>query len=95
MKIIQTKHGVLIEVFVKPNSQKFNVIADNDEITIYSTEEPVEGKVNKEIIKELSKIFHAKVEIISGSTSRQKRLLIADSEKANIEQILAGKRMQV
>jgi len=95
MKIIQTKHGVLIEVFVKPNSQKFNVIADNDEITIYSTEEPVEGKVNKEIIKELSRIFYAKVGIISGSTSRQKRLLISGSEKANIEQIIAGKRPQV
>jgi hypothetical protein len=95
MKITQTKHGVLIEVFVKPNSHKFNIIADNDEITIYSTQEPVEGKVNKEIIKELSRIFHAKVEIISGSTSRQKRLLIADSEKADIEQIIASKRTQV
>jgi len=44
MKITQTKHGVLIEVFVKPNSHKFNIIADNDEITIYSTQEPVEEK---------------------------------------------------
>jgi len=95
MKITQTKHGVLIEVFVKPNSRIFNITADNDEITIYSTEEPVEGKVNKEIIKGLSRIFHAKVEIISGSTSRQKRLLIAGSEKAEIEEIIAGKHPQV
>ena len=95
MKITQTKHGVLIEVFVKPNSRKFKIIADNDEITIYSTEEPVEGKVNKELIKELSRIFHAKVELVSGSTSRQKRLLVADSEKANIEQVIAGKRTQI
>jgi hypothetical protein len=95
MKITQTKHGVLIEVFVKPNSHKFKIIADNDEITIYSTEEPIEGKVNKEIIKELSRIFHAKVELVSGSTSRQKRLLVAKSEKANIEQVIAGKRAQV
>jgi len=95
MKITQTKHGVLVEVFVKPNSHKFKIVADKDEITIYSTEEPVEGKVNKEIIIELSRIFHAKVEIVSGSTSRHKRLLIEDSEKTNIEQVIAGKRAQV
>jgi uncharacterized protein len=91
LKIIETKDGVIIEVFVKPNSPKFRILTDNDEITVYSTEEPAKGRVNKELLRELSRIFHAKVELISGSTSRQKRLLIRDSEASHIERVLANK----
>ena len=51
------------------------------EIVVYSTEEPVKGKVNKEIIKEFTKILHSKVEIASGFTSKEKQLLIKGMEK--------------
>ena len=88
MKINETKDGTIIEVFVKPNQPKFKITTENDEILISSTEEPVKGKVNKEIIKELSKLFHAKVELVSGSTSRQKLLLIKDVKKTEVEQLL-------
>jgi uncharacterized protein (TIGR00251 family) len=88
MKINETKDGTIIEVFVKPNQPKFNVTIDDDEILVSSTEEPVKGKVNKELIKELSKLFHAKVELISGFTSRQKQLLIKGVGKNQVEQLL-------
>ena len=88
MKILETKDGVIIEVFVKPNQPKFNVTIDGDEILVTSTEEPVKGKVNKELVKELSRLFHAKVELISGSTSRQKQLMIKGVEKNQVEQLL-------
>jgi len=88
MKILETKDGVIIEVFVKPNQPKFNVTIDGDEILVTSTEEPVKGKVNKELIKELSRLFHAKVELVSGATSRQKQLLIKGVEKNQVEQLL-------
>jgi uncharacterized protein (TIGR00251 family) len=88
MKIIETKDGTIIEVFVKPNQPKFKVAIDGDEILVFSTEEPVKGKVNKELIKELSKLFHAKVELVSGLTSRQKLLLIKDITKTQIEKLL-------
>ena len=88
MKILETKDGVIIEVFVKPNQPKFNVTIDGDEILVASTEEPVKGKVNKELIKELSRIFHAKVELVSGSTSRQKQLIIKGVGKNQVEQLL-------
>jgi uncharacterized protein (TIGR00251 family) len=88
MKIIETKDGTIIEVFVKPNQPKFKVAIDGDEILVFSTEEPVKGKVNKELIKELSKLFHAKVELVSGLTSRQKQLLIKDITKNQIEKLL-------
>jgi uncharacterized protein (TIGR00251 family) len=88
MKLTETKDGTIIEVFVKPNQPKFKITIDSDEIVVCSTEEPVKGKVNKEIIKELTKRFHAKVELISGSTSRQKRLLIKSVEKAEVDRLL-------
>jgi uncharacterized protein (TIGR00251 family) len=88
MKITETKNGTVIEIFVKPNQPKFNIKIDGDEITIFCTEEPVKGKVNKELIKELSKRFHAQIEIISGLTSKQKRLLIRNRSKNEAESLL-------
>jgi uncharacterized protein (TIGR00251 family) len=91
MKITETKDGVIIEIFVKPNQPKFKLTIDGDEILVFSTEEPVKSKVNKELIKELSKLFHAKVELVSGLTSRQKQLLITGIKKNKAEQLLRKK----
>jgi uncharacterized protein (TIGR00251 family) len=88
MKITETKNGTVIEIFVKPNQPKFNIKIDGDEIIVFCTEEPVKGKVNKELIKELSKLFHAQIEIISGLTSKQKRLLIKNISKIETETLL-------
>jgi uncharacterized protein (TIGR00251 family) len=88
MNIKETKDGAVIEVFVKPNQPKFNIKMDSDEIIIFCTEEPVKGKVNKELIKELSKLFHAKIKIISGLTSKQKRLLVKNVSKNEVEPLL-------
>jgi len=76
MSIKETKNGTIITIFVKPNSPKFTVEVDVNEIIVHSTEEPVKGKVNKEILKEFSKLLHAKVELSSGATSRQKQLFV-------------------
>ena len=88
MSITQTKDGTIITIFVKPNSPKFRIELDGDEIIVHCTEEPVKGKVNKEIIKEFTKLLHAKVELASGATSRQKQLLVKDMGKSQVEQFL-------
>lgn len=88
MILTETKDGILIEVYVKPNSKKFELVLEGDEIVVRCTEEPAKGKVNKELIRELSKMFHQKVELASGATSRQKRLLIQGLRKAEVEQQL-------
>ena len=88
MSISETKDGVIITIFVKPNSPKFKIEIEGDEIIVHSTEEPVKGKVNKEIIKELSKILHVKVEFASGLTSRQKQLFVKGLDKQQAEQLL-------
>jgi len=91
MNVKETKNGAVIEVFVKPNSQRFDITVDDGEIVVFCTEQPVKVKVNKELIKEFSKLFHAKVEIVSGFTSKQKRLLIKGVAKNEVEQLLRAK----
>jgi uncharacterized protein len=91
MSIAETKDGVILTIFVKPNSAKFKMELDGTEIVVYSTEEPVKGKVNKEIIKELSKLMHAKVELASGVTSRQKQFFIEGMDKQQAEKLLRSK----
>jgi len=88
MNLKETKNGTIIEVFVKPNQPKFNVKLDGDEIIVFCTEEPVKGKVNKELIKELSKLFHGEIKMVSGLTSRQKRLLVRNMNRSDVETLL-------
>jgi uncharacterized protein (TIGR00251 family) len=88
MSITQTKDGVIITIFVKPNASKFKIELDGNEIIVHSTEEPVKGKVNKEILKEFSNLLHAKVELASGATSKQKQLFVQGITKNQAEQLL-------
>ena len=88
MSIKQTKDGTVITVFVKPKALKFSVELEDEEIVVHCTQEPVKGKVNKEILKEFSKLLHAKVELASGATSRQKQLFVQGLTKSQAEQLL-------
>jgi uncharacterized protein len=88
MSINETKGGVVLTIFVKPNSSAFKIEFNDEEIVVHSTEEPVKGKVNKEIIKEFTKLLHVKVELVAGLTSKQKQLLVLDVTKHQVEQIL-------
>ena len=88
MSITEIKDGTILTIYVKPNSPKFKIERDCDEIVVYSTEEPIKGKVNKEIIKELTKLFHKKTEIVSGATSKQKKVLIRNIKKKEIELVI-------
>ena len=85
MRLIETKDGTIIEVFVKPNQPKFKVTLEGEEIVVFSTEEPVKSKVNKEVIKELSRLFHAQVELVSGATLREKKFTIKGLTKTQTE----------
>ena len=39
MNIKETKDGILISIFVKPNSPKFKIELDGGEIIVYATED--------------------------------------------------------
>ena len=90
MNTAQTEDGVIVEVFVKPKARSFRIFVEGDEVVVFCEEEPVKGRVNKEIVKEFSKLLRRKVELLSGFTSKQKRLLIRDAEKSEVERVLLG-----
>jgi uncharacterized protein len=90
MKLRETEKGLILDVYVKPRSKEFNIVVEGDEIVVHCSEEPVGGRVNRELVKELSRLFGKKVELVSGSSSRQKRLLVKDAEKSEIERALMG-----
>jgi uncharacterized protein (TIGR00251 family) len=90
MKTTQTEDGVIVEVFVRPKARSFRIVVEGDEVVVFCEEEPVKGRVNREIVKEFSKLLRRKVELLSGLTSKRKRLLIRDAEKSEVERVLLG-----
>jgi len=90
MSLKETKEGIILSIFVKPNSPKFKIELDGGEVVVYATEEPEKGKVNKEIMKETGKLLGFRVEIVSGLTSKQKVLLLRSASKAQVEAALGS-----
>jgi len=90
MKLQETAQGVVLDVHVKPKSKKFRVEVDGEEVVVSCREAPVKGKVNRELLKQLSRLFGRKVELVSGFTSRQKRFLISDIGAEEAHRILAS-----
>jgi uncharacterized protein (TIGR00251 family) len=90
MKLLKTAQGVVLDVYVKPKSKKFLVELDVDELVVSCREAPVKGKVNRELMKKLSRLFNRRVEIVSGFSSRKKKLLIRDIEAEEVNRILVS-----
>jgi uncharacterized protein (TIGR00251 family) len=88
LRAVETKEGVLLDVHVKPRSGKFKAVVEGDDIMVYCSEEPQGGRVNRELAKELSRLFHKKVELVSGFTSKDKRLLVRNAVRSEVEQLL-------
>jgi uncharacterized protein (TIGR00251 family) len=90
MKVQEIAQGVVLDVYVKPKSEKFRVEIDEEEVVVSCREAPVKGKVNRELVKKLSRLFNIQVEIVSGFSSRKKKLLIRDIEAEEVNRILAS-----
>jgi len=89
MELRQVSGGVVVAVSVKPNSKQFQLKVEGDALLALCRENPVKGRVNRELIKELSKVFRKRVEIVAGFTSKQKIVLIADTNIDEANRILS------
>ena len=89
MNLRETAQGTLIEIHVKPQSKQFKIEVEEDELLVFCRESPVKGRVNKELTKELSRLFKRRVQILSGSRSRQKKLLIENARTQEVNEILS------
>jgi uncharacterized protein (TIGR00251 family) len=90
MKIKETGKDLILDVYVRPRAKEFKIVVEADEIVVHCREEPVGGRVNRELVKELSRFFGRRVELVSGFSSRQKRLLVRDASKSEAESMLRG-----
>jgi uncharacterized protein (TIGR00251 family) len=90
MKLQETAQGVVLDVHVKPKSKKFRVEVDGNAVVVSCREGPVKGKVNRELLKQFSRLFGRKVELVSGFTSRQKRFLVSGIGAEEVKRILAS-----
>ena len=84
MKLRKTVQGIVLDIYVKPNSKKFQIKTEEDELVVFCRESPVKGRVNRELIRELSRLFKRRVEIVSGFSSRQKKILIREIEAEEV-----------
>ena len=75
MKLQETDQDTVIGLHVKPSSRQFQVRVEDDALVVFCRENPVKGRVNRELVKELSKLFKRKVEIVSGFRSKNKKIL--------------------
>jgi uncharacterized protein len=74
------ENGLLLSVYVQPRASKNQVCGiQGEELKIRLTSPPVDGAANKlcrEFVADLFDVSESSVEIISGKTSRHKRLRI-------------------
>jgi hypothetical protein len=89
MEFKKVSDGVVVMVFVKPNSKVFQLKVEDNELVALCRESPIKGKVNRELIKELSRIFKKRVSIVAGFTLRQKKVLITDISIDQVGAILS------
>jgi uncharacterized protein (TIGR00251 family) len=89
MKLLKTSQGTVLNVHVKPYSKEFRIKIEDDELVVFCREPPEKGKVNKELIKELSRLFKKRAEVLSGFTSKQKRILIKGATVEEVNETLS------
>lgn len=88
MKFQTTSDGIVLDLHVRPNSKEFRIESQADELLVFCRETPVKGRANRELIKELSKVFNRRVKIVSGITSRQKKIFIESFSSQEVTAVL-------
>ena len=70
---------IIIEIRVVPNSSKNSISDEVDFLKVKLTAPPVDNKANKALIEYLSKLLKtpkSSIELVSGMTSKNKRLIL-------------------
>ena len=88
MEIQETPQGLIVSVKVKPSSPKFALIKKGEELILEVTAPPQEGKANQEIMKELSALLRCEVQVLRGSASRKKLLMLKGISTEELEAVL-------
>ncbi|WFO75380.1 DUF167 domain-containing protein [Desulfurococcaceae archaeon MEX13E-LK6-19] len=77
----ETSKGIVIQVFVKPESSKEELRVEGGELVYYTTEPPLQGRANAALIKFFAKTLGlpiTKIDIVYGVRDRLKKILVKD-----------------
>ena len=95
INIQENSGSVTLEVRVIPRSSKSEIVGEyNGAMKVKLSAPPVDGAANEELIRVLSKEFEisrSAIEIVSGHTSKSKRVRIADVNPDRIADVLKAK----
>ena len=89
-----TRDGIVLNLHIQPRASKNEVCGvQGNALKIRLTSPPVDGAANKlcrEFLAELLGVPKSAVEIISGETSRHKRVRIADADPERLRLLVVG-----
>ncbi len=94
LKIIENNESITFTVRVAPRASKSEIIGERDgAVKVRLSSPPVDGAANAELIKLLAKRFgvaRSDVRIISGETSKTKRIRIDGVTAAQLRSLSGG-----
>ncbi len=90
----QTDAGVEVFLYIQPRASRNQIVGlQGEELKVALTAPPVDGAANKAcclFIAKLCSLPRSCVKIISGETSRHKRLLLADTDFLEVTRLVKG-----
>lgn len=92
IRLEERVEGIIIAVRAQPGARRTAITGEHDgALRIAVTTAPEKGQANKAIVKILSKSFQlpkSAIELVSGTTSRQKKFLLRGLSKQTVSGVL-------
>lgn len=88
MILKETNEGLIIEVNVKPRSKNSKIEFIDNKLIFFSKNQPIKGRVNKELVRALSNFSGVTVRIFYGFKSNNKILLLEKVDKNKFLKII-------
>ncbi len=79
---------IIVEVKVKPGSKTNSLEFFDGILSVHIKERPVKNKANLALLKYLKGVFGKEVEILSGLSSKNKKIAIKNLSKSEYENII-------
>ncbi|WP_440059684.1 DUF167 domain-containing protein [Thermogladius sp. 4427co] len=84
--------GVILNIFVQPNSQSEGLIIEGNDLVFMTTENDEKGRSNSALIRFLSRNLNiptSKIDIVYGAREKFKRVLLVDVDEDKAVEMLA------
>jgi len=92
----QTLKGIELAIKVTPKANRSEIVGwENDELKVRLAAVPEKGEANQELIRFLAKtlgVAKSQIDLISGDTSRHKRVLISGIDLDHLIRLIPHKK---